>query len=111
MCQHIANVQAPCCKRWFDCGECHFELSDHALVAAPELVFLCKRCRQPFRKDLVAFGVEDERCRQPFRKDLVAFGVEDEVCPHCENPLVVPVELPGSSSKEQGDHLTLQEAR
>ncbi|KAJ0401559.1 hypothetical protein ATCC90586_002867 [Pythium insidiosum] len=85
--------QAPCCKRWFDCGECHFELSDHALVAAPELVFLCKRCRQPFRKD------------------LVAFGVEDEVCPHCENPLVVPAELPGSSTKEQGDYLTLQEAR
>ncbi|EGZ16275.1 hypothetical protein PHYSODRAFT_509953 [Phytophthora sojae] len=77
MCKHIPNAQvsfrAPCCSRWFDCSECHFELSDHRQQAAAEMAFVCKQCRNPFRKDLTAF---DE---------------EDESCPHCGNMLVQPV--------------------
>lgn len=65
--------QAPCCSRWFDCGECHAERSDHRLAAARELAFLCKACGKPFRKDLQALGEEDERC------------------PHCANTLSVVV--------------------
>ncbi|DBA04524.1 TPA: hypothetical protein N0F65_011072 [Lagenidium giganteum] len=76
MCKHIENVQiafrAPCCNRWFDCSECHYELSDHALDAAIELAFICKQCRKPFRKDMMLFGEEDERC------------------PHCDNLFVLP---------------------
>lgn len=65
--------QAPCCRRWFDCSECHFELSDHRLTAAAELAMLCRTCEIPFRKD------------------LAAMGIEDEVCPHCTAALNVPV--------------------
>lgn len=104
MCPHISNVQvpkrfyrhtlacfshqcsaliqfafrAPCCNRWFDCSECHFELSDHAITAAPELAFVCKRCRGSFRKDLTKFGPKDDSC------------------PHCGLLLVVPAETPTS---------------
>uniref|UniRef100_K3X695 CHY-type domain-containing protein n=1 Tax=Globisporangium ultimum (strain ATCC 200006 / CBS 805.95 / DAOM BR144) TaxID=431595 RepID=K3X695_GLOUD len=78
MCKHIANgqfaFQAPCCHRWFDCSECHFELSpDHRLGLATELALLCRACNKPFRKD------------------LTAFGLDDETCPHCENLLVRPI--------------------
>ncbi|KAF1795597.1 Zinc finger, CHY-type [Phytophthora cactorum] len=77
MCKHIPNAQAslciPCCNRWFDCSECHFELSDHRQQSAAEMAFICKQCRKPFRKDLTAF---DE---------------EDESCPHCGNGLIQPV--------------------
>ncbi|GAB9468931.1 hypothetical protein Gpo141_00006227 [Globisporangium polare] len=80
MCKHIANVQfafqAPCCRRWFDCSECHFELSDHRLAAAAELAMLCRTCETPFRKD------------------LTALGSEDEACPHCAAVLNVPMVRP-----------------
>ncbi|ETI56370.1 hypothetical protein F443_01115 [Phytophthora nicotianae P1569] len=78
MCKHIPNAQvsfqAPCCHRWFDCSECHFELSDHRQQSATEMAFVCKQCRKPFRKDLTAFDVEDESC------------------PHCGNGLIQPTE-------------------
>lgn len=68
--------QAPCCCRWFDCSECHFELSDHRLAAAAEIAMVCRTCETPFRKN------------------LTALGVEDEACPHCAAALVVPVRRP-----------------
>ncbi|OQR84256.1 zinc finger protein [Achlya hypogyna] len=81
MCKHILNVQvafrAPCCKRWFDCTECHHELSDHPIVVAPELAFACKRCK---------------KC---FSKILANFCEEDEMCPHCNNNFAIAAELPG----------------
>lgn len=72
------SFRAPCCNRWFDCSECHFELSDHAITAATELAFVCKRCRGAFRKDLTKLGPEDDSC------------------PHCGLLLVVPAETPTS---------------
>ena len=55
MCKHILNAQvavrAPCCRKWFDCPECHQEASDHPLQKTIELVFACKKCRKVFRKD------------------------------------------------------------
>ena len=55
MCKHILNAQvsirAPCCKRWFDCPECHEEKTDgHELEKTMEMVFACKKCRKVFRK-------------------------------------------------------------
>jgi uncharacterized CHY-type Zn-finger protein len=80
MCKHVLNAQvsfrAPCCHRWFDCTECHEELSDHRIENAIEVPFVCKKCRQTFHKD------------------LLLFGEEDEVCPHCQNPFVIPAETP-----------------
>ncbi|GAA5845818.1 hypothetical protein JCM9279_002387 [Rhodotorula babjevae] len=75
MCKHILNAQAsiraPCCKKWFDCAECHAEVSDHPLARMTEMAFLCKKCRKAFRKDMGQF--EDS----------------DEYCPHCDNHYVI----------------------
>jgi len=55
MCKHVLNAQvavrAPCCRKWFECPECHREASDHPLKKTNELVFACKKCKKVFRKD------------------------------------------------------------
>ena len=59
MCKHILNVQAairaPCCKKWFDCSDCHNEMSDHELKKTTEMTFACKICKKVFRKDMLMF--------------------------------------------------------
>jgi hypothetical protein len=64
MCKHILNVQAairaPCCKKWFDCSECHNEASDHELKKTVEMVFACKVCKKVFRKDMLLFEGNSE---------------------------------------------------
>jgi len=66
MCKHILNVQvairAACCKKWYDCAECHNELSDHEIKRGLELVMACKACKKVFRKDLADFDEADEFC-------------------------------------------------
>ncbi len=66
MCKHILNVQVsirtPCCKKWFDCSECHAEASDHKIKKTTELVFACKVCKKVFRKDVLQFEEQDEYC-------------------------------------------------
>ncbi|KAI9291247.1 hypothetical protein K502DRAFT_297230 [Neoconidiobolus thromboides FSU 785] len=78
MCKHILNVQvsirAPCCKQWFDCSDCHKELTDHKLKRQQELVFGCKKCKKVFRKN-----TND-------------FDQADEYCPHCDNHYVLPAQ-------------------
>ncbi|KAH3765838.1 transcription factor [Pelomyxa schiedti] len=81
MCKHILNAQvsvrAACCKKWFDCPECHNEQSpDHPLMKSFEIVLACKKCRKVFRKD-----VRD-------------FDETDEFCPHCDNHYVLPAKTP-----------------
>jgi len=75
MCKHILNAQvairAPCCRKWFDCAECHLETEDHPLLQRTEMVFACKKCKKAFRKD----GQE--------------FEESDEYCPHCDNHFVL----------------------
>lgn len=81
MCKHILNTQvsirAPCCKRWFDCSECHLEVSDHALLKSNEITFICKKCKKAFRKNIE--DLEDE---------------SDEYCPHCDNHFVIDAIVP-----------------
>jgi uncharacterized CHY-type Zn-finger protein len=61
MCKHIPNAQATiraaCCKRWFDCTQCHDEsnMGDHVLFKTMELIVACKACRKVFKKDLSYF--------------------------------------------------------
>lgn len=45
-------IRAPCCKKWFDCAECHAAVSDHPLRKTDEMVFACKKCKKVFRKDM-----------------------------------------------------------
>ncbi|KAI9252401.1 hypothetical protein BDA99DRAFT_548399 [Phascolomyces articulosus] len=80
MCKHILNAQvairAQCCRRWFDCSECHAEVSDHPLRKTDEMVFACKKCKKAFRKDM---------------RD---YEEEDEYCPHCDNHYVLEAVTP-----------------
>ena len=75
MCKHILNAQvsirAPCCKKWFDCPECHAESQDHELEPTMELVLLCKKCKRAFRKQ------------------IEEFEEADEYCPHCDNHFII----------------------
>ncbi|KAJ1311756.1 hypothetical protein OPQ81_010226 [Rhizoctonia solani] len=80
MCKHILNAQAairaPCCQKWFDCPECHAEVSDHPIRRTTEMVFMCKKCRKAFRKD------------------MTAFEESDEYCPHCDNHFIIEAKTP-----------------
>ncbi|GAM23737.1 hypothetical protein SAMD00019534_069120, partial [Acytostelium subglobosum LB1] len=70
MCKHILNAQvsirAICCKRWFDCPECHKEQTDHPLKRTEEITLACKKCKKVFRKNTAEEMDE-----------------ADEFCPHC----------------------------
>ncbi|KAG9391024.1 CHY zinc finger [Carpediemonas membranifera] len=82
MCKHILNAQvairAPCCRRWFDCPQCHAESQDHELEQSYELTLACKKCKKVFRIDMRE-GERDEA---------------DEYCPHCDNHYVLEAVTP-----------------
>ncbi|GJN94725.1 hypothetical protein Rhopal_007816-T1 [Rhodotorula paludigena] len=82
MCKHILNAQAsiraPCCRKWFDCAECHAEVSDHPLARTTEMAFMCKKCRKAFRKD------------------MSTYEESDEFCPHCDNHYVIDAKTPNA---------------
>ncbi|KAF1928451.1 uncharacterized protein M421DRAFT_420993 [Didymella exigua CBS 183.55] len=89
MCKHVLNAQvsirSPCCKKWFDCAECHQETATHALLQSFEMVFICKKCKKAFRKDAREF--EDS----------------DEYCPHCDNHFVLNALTPKASLNVEGE--------
>lgn len=80
MCKHVLNaqvsIQAPCCKRWYECEECHGDVESHPLQHTSLVSFCCKACRAIFQKD------------------LGCFDDEDKVCPQCKNCFVLPAETP-----------------
>ncbi|OAA64292.1 Zinc finger, CHY-type [Niveomyces insectorum RCEF 264] len=80
MCKHILNAQvsvrSPCCRKWFDCAECHQEQEDHELLQRFEMIFACKKCK---------------KC---FRKDAREFEESDEYCPHCDNHFILEAKTP-----------------
>ncbi|KAJ1812425.1 hypothetical protein LPJ75_003656 [Coemansia sp. RSA 2598] len=90
MCKHILNAQvairAPCCKKWFDCPECHAENATHELRKANEMVFMCKKCRKAFRKDMAD-----------------AYEEADEYCPHCDNHYVIEAKTPVAALGVEGE--------
>lgn len=97
MCKHILNAQvairAPCCRRFFDCPQCHAEQTgnEHKLARTTEMQFVCKQCKRAFRKD------------------LTRLEEEDEYCPHCDNHFVIeaktPALAPGMDEEEDGQQL------
>ncbi|KAM0747322.1 hypothetical protein T439DRAFT_329063 [Meredithblackwellia eburnea MCA 4105] len=93
MCNHILNVQAsiraPCCKKWFDCAECHAEKEDHKLAKTTEMAFLCKKCKKAFYKD------------------MSTFEESDEYCPYCDNHFVIEAKTPQAMLRVEGDDVRI----
>ncbi|CAA7260482.1 unnamed protein product [Cyclocybe aegerita] len=89
MCKHILNAQvsirAPCCKQWFDCSECHAETQSHTLAKTVEMVFMCKKCKKAFRKD------------------MNTYEESDEYCPHCDNHYVLEAKTPQAVLGVEGE--------
>ncbi|CAO2647215.1 Nn.00g081370.m01.CDS01 [Neocucurbitaria sp. VM-36] len=87
--KHVLNAQvairSPCCKKWFDCAECHAEQTDHPLLQTFDMTFICKKCKKAFRKDAREF--EDA----------------DEYCPHCDNHFVLEARTPKASLQVEGE--------
>ncbi|KAJ4346677.1 uncharacterized protein N0V89_010608 [Didymosphaeria variabile] len=87
--KHVLNAQvairAPCCRKWFDCAECHHEAADHDLMQSFEMTFVCKKCKKAFRKDSREF--EDA----------------DEYCPHCDNHFVLDALTPQAKLQVEGE--------
>ena len=85
MCKHVFNAQvavrAPCCKKWFDCPECHEETQDHELEPTMEMIFMCKKCKKAFRKEVDQFEEADEHC------------------PHCDNHFMPEAKTPETEGK------------
>ncbi|EAW14899.1 CHY zinc finger protein [Aspergillus clavatus NRRL 1] len=89
MCKHILNAQvsirSPCCRKWFDCAECHQEQEPHPLAKSTEMIFACKKCK---------------KC---FRKDATEFDESDEYCPHCDNHFVIDALTPKAALQVEGE--------
>ncbi|KAJ5980986.1 hypothetical protein N7481_008284 [Penicillium waksmanii] len=87
--KHILNAQvsirSACCRKWFDCAECHGEQEKHQLIKSAEMIFACKKCK---------------KC---FRKDASEFEESDEYCPHCDNHFVLEAVTPQASLQVEGD--------
>lgn len=87
--KHVLNAQAairsPCCRKWFDCPECHEEKEDHPLAKSLELAFMCKKCKRAFRKD------------------MAVFEESDEFCPHCDNHFVIDAKTPEAALMVEGE--------
>ncbi|KAK4455992.1 hypothetical protein QBC34DRAFT_388565 [Podospora aff. communis PSN243] len=89
MCKHILNAQvsirSPCCRKWYDCVECHQESENHPLLQKFDMTFACKKCK---------------KC---FRKDAQEFEEADEYCPHCDNHFVIEAKTPKAAISVEGD--------
>mmetsp|Transcript_5044 Transcript_5044/g.10211 ORF Transcript_5044/g.10211 Transcript_5044/m.10211 type:complete len:110 (-) Transcript_5044:10-339(-) len=66
MCKHVYNAQvvfqASCCRRWFECSECHDEVSDHQFEFQKRLKMFCKPCSTTFERDLKLLTIKDKNC-------------------------------------------------
>ncbi|KAF8308870.1 hypothetical protein DL93DRAFT_2063471, partial [Clavulina sp. PMI_390] len=87
--KHVLNAQvsirAPCCQKWFDCPECHAEVSSHPLRKTMEMAFICKKCKKAFRKD------------------MSNYEESDEYCPHCDNHYVIEAKTPQAMLGVEGE--------
>ena len=67
-------MRAKCCRKWFDCPQCHAEQADHELKRTTTMALACKKCKKAFRKNLEDDEMDDA----------------DNYCPHCDNLYVLP---------------------
>ncbi|KAL9071042.1 MAG: hypothetical protein Q9157_005618 [Trypethelium eluteriae] len=110
MCKHVLNAQvsirSPCCKKWFDCAQCHQEQEDHQLLQRYEMVFACKKCKKCFRKDAQEFDERYDpalRATRPFSYAYFSRVTSDEYCPHCDNHFVIDAVTPKPALKVEGE--------
>lgn len=54
---------------------------DHELMPSMEFVFMCKKCKKAFRKDVGEFEEADEHC------------------PHCDNHYIIEAKTPETEGK------------
>ncbi|KAF2096296.1 hypothetical protein NA57DRAFT_79062 [Rhizodiscina lignyota] len=95
MCKHILNAQvaifSPCCRKFFDCPDCHRETQDHAIQRSSDINLLCKKCKRAFRKD-----AQDED-----------WDEADEHCPYCDNHYVLEALTPKPSLQVEGEDVRI----
>lgn len=76
MCQHFPDAQVTirtaCCRKFYDCPQCHLEAETHPLKRTIEMTLICKKCRKAFRKNLADWDTET-----------------DSFCPNCDNEFVL----------------------
>ncbi|RVD81809.1 uncharacterized protein DFL_009656 [Arthrobotrys flagrans] len=93
MCKHILNAQvsirSPCCRKWFDCPDCHAESETHPLLKSAEITLICKKCKKAFRKD----------SRE--------FEEADEYCPHCDNHYVLEAKTPKAALRVESEDVRM----
>ncbi|KAJ5251271.1 hypothetical protein N7489_001681 [Penicillium chrysogenum] len=80
MCKHILNAQVAirshCCRKWFDCAECHQESESHMLP-------------------------KERRDEAKWQRANFAFS--DEYCPHCDNHFVIDAIEPEARLHVEGE--------
>ncbi|KAK6352589.1 hypothetical protein TWF730_009412 [Orbilia blumenaviensis] len=93
MCKHVLNAQvqirSPCCRKWFDCPDCHAETETHPLLKSAEITLICKKCKKAFRKD----------SRE--------FEEADEYCPHCDNHYVLEAKTPKAALRVESEDVRM----
>eukprot|EP00703_Trepomonas_sp_PC1_P004318 JAP92288.1 hypothetical protein TPC1_15823 [Trepomonas sp. PC1] len=86
MCKHIPNVQtqvyARCCKKWFDCAQCHAETEDHPIQKDEDVIMVCKKCKKVFKVNIREFDPE-----------------ADGYCPQCDNHWYIEAEDPNANKQ------------
>lgn len=98
MCKHFPDAQVAvrtaCCRKFYDCPQCHDEAEDHPLRKTLDLALVCKKCRKAFRKDLRDFDPET-----------------DSFCPHCDNQFVLENTAPSQPKAPAANPLAHLDAR
>ncbi|KAH8591464.1 hypothetical protein B0O99DRAFT_690552 [Bisporella sp. PMI_857] len=95
MCKHIPEVEvaifAPCCRKWFECADCHRDTQDHPILKKDEIILMCKKCKP----------------NRAFRKDASNFDESDEYCPYCDNHYVKEIKEPKMMLKVEGEDVRI----
>ncbi|KAL5340634.1 hypothetical protein BJX70DRAFT_396612 [Aspergillus crustosus] len=113
MCKHILNAQvairSACCRKWFDCAECHLESESHPLQKSNDMTFACKKCKKCFRKHAEEFEERYIGDAGPMFRGLEVLNKigSDEYCPHCDNHFVLEAVTAKPTLQVEGDDVRI----
>lgn len=99
MCRHFPDAQVTvrtaCCRKFYDCPQCHVEAETHPLKRTLEVTLVCKKCRKAFRKNIADWDTDT-----------------DSFCPHCDNEFVLAsTAAPPTDTEEPTTKLEKVDAR